>query len=91
MLIFEWAYFRDFTVCRLHILKVKGYFVLGVKNVVTFGHDDEIKTLLSPHTGQFLSMSNDKWIRMWNVKNHSVTWNYFTVVRKCLGVPLIFY
>ena len=27
-------------------------------------------------------MSRYRWIRMWNVKNHTVTWNYFTVVSK---------
>ena len=68
-----------------------GDFLIGMETVLAHGHENDIRTLLSPFNGQFLSLSHDKWIRMWDVKKHCVVWNYYAGVsrKKYVTQPLL--
>jgi microtubule-associated protein-like 1/2 len=65
-----------------HNCILTGDFLVGMETVLAHGHENDIRTLLSPFNGQFLSLSHDKWIRMWDVKKHCVVWNYYAGVSR---------
>ena len=63
-----------------HNCILTGDLLIGMQTVLAHGHENDIRTLLSPFNGQFLSCSTDKWIRMWDIKKHCVVWNYYAGV-----------
>jgi len=68
---------ENLIVGTTHNCILTGDFLIGMETVLAHGHENDIRTLLSPFNGQFLSLSHDKWIRMWDVKKHCVVWNYY--------------
>ena len=82
---------ENLIVGTTHNCILTGDFLIGMETVLAHGHENDIRTLLSPFNGQFLSLSHDKWIRMWDVKKHCVVWNYYAGVsrKKYVTQPLL--
>ena len=57
---------------------VAGTFLSGMEGVLSHGHDDEVLKLVALNESQFLSLSQDKWIRIWELNAHQVIWSYKT-------------
>ena len=71
-----------------HNCILSGDLSLGLKTILGHGHDDEVRTLISQQNGQFLSLSHDKWIRVWDINRHAVIWQYKTDVREPIKTHL---
>ena len=57
---------------------VAGTFLSGMEGILSHGHDDEVLKLVALNESQFLSLSQDKWIRIWELNAHQVIWSYKT-------------
>ncbi len=63
-----------------HNCLLAGDFNSGLGSVLSHGHDDEIKTILALPNDTFLSLSHDKWIRLWDINKKCVIWSFMTDV-----------